>query len=414
MTSDSSKKPDFIYNDNDQAPGSPAKDLSDSEMTLDEAKAEIASLKDRLLRALADASNARNRAGLARDEGRKAGIAAAIEAMLPALDSLDLALKSAEAHEAEFSGAGTALLDGVRHTHSALLDNLGRLGVTRIDPAGEKFDPNQCEAISTREDETTKPNTVLETVQPGYRFEQRLIRPAFVIVSISKKNEGPEMEMEPPKEKKPTIVAMSPVREVVGVVDSLQELETAVDRLMAAGIDRSDIDLMADRMSILRKLGKYYVDPVEAADNPLTPRRPLVLREDLGEGAAAAFGLLTYLGAIGAAGAVLASGGALAAAALAAIAGGAASGGLGALFGRSLTQRQLEMLESELEGGGRVLFVRLRSKDQEERVKTALSEAGAENIFVHEIELPRTVEDVPLHDINPDPWLGDERLGDIS
>lgn len=391
-----------------------AEDARDgAELTLEEAKSEIENLKDRLLRALAEASNARNRAGAARSDGRKDGIVAAVEAMIPALDNFDLALKSAESHDAALGDAGKALLDGVAQTRRALIESLGRLGVTRFDPTGKRFDPNHCEAISMREDASVGPNMVVETVQPGYRFEQRLIRPAFVIVSTKESAGGSTMEQSS-KEEKSSVIATAHIREAVSVVDSLEELETAVDRLMAAGVDRSDIDLMADRLTILRKLSRYYVDPVEAAENPQIPRRPLVLREDLGESAAAAFGLLTYLGAIGAAGAVLASGGALAGATLAAIAGGAASGGLGALFGRSLTQRQLDRLKFDLEGGGLVLFVRLRNPEIEEKVKKALSEAGAANVFVHEIDLPRTVDDVPLHKINPDPWLGDERLGDVS
>lgn len=209
------------------------------------------------------------------------------------------------------------------------------------------------------------------------------------------------------------VLETRPVREVVGVVKSEQQLIDAVDRLMAAGVDRGDIDLMADRWTILRKLGKYFSDPAELADRPETPRQALVLKEELTEGAMGVFGLLTYVGALGAAGAVVASGGALAGAALAAVAGGAAAGGLGLAMSRNLTSEKVRQLKYDLESGGILLFARVRDAAREEKALAAMNQSGAENVHVHEIELPKTVEDIPLHEINPDPWLGKERLGDI-
>ena len=211
-----------------------------------------------------------------------------------------------------------------------------------------------------------------------------------------------------------TIVDVRMVREVVGIVDSPEELETAVDYLNAVGVDRGDIDLMADRWTILRKLGKYYSEAQSVAGKPDVPRQALIMREDSAEGEAAAFGLFTYLGALGAAGAVMATGGALPAAALAALAGGAASGGLGAVLGRSLGRRKSDKLRQQLEGGGLVLFARIHSPETESKALSAMRNAGAQDVHVHEINLPETIDDIPLSKINPDPWLGDERLGDVS
>jgi hypothetical protein len=66
------------------------------------------------------------------------------------------------------------------------------------------------------------------------------------------------------------------VREVVGVVHNREELDALIDRLTRAGFDRSDIDLMASRDTVLRKLGTVFADPTLAADAPGTPRREVV------------------------------------------------------------------------------------------------------------------------------------------
>ena len=215
------------------------------------------------------------------------------------------------------------------------------------------------------------------------------------------------------KNAKLNVLETMPVREVVAVVHSEDQLISATDQLMAAGIDRADIDLMADRNTILRKLGKYYYDPSEIADNPDVPRQALILREELTEGAAGAFGVLFYLGALSTAGAVVASGGAVAAAALAALAGGAVTGGLGAAFAHNLTAEKMRKLKFDLLSGGILLFVRVRNNSKEQKALNVLEAIGADNVHVHEIQLSKTVADIPLSQINPDPWLGNERLGDV-
>jgi hypothetical protein len=62
---------------------------------------------------------------------------------------------------------------------------------------------------------------------------------------------------------------------------------------------------------------------------------------------------------------------------------------------------------------GIVLWVRVRAPEREEMAQKILSEHGARAIRVHEIEIDKTVEDIPLSRLRPDPWLGSERLGDL-
>lgn len=141
-------------------------------------------LRERLLRALADAENARKRADRARAEGREGGIADLVSKIVPALDSLDLAIEAAGRTEEGTQPSVDALLNGLRATSRAFLDALIKVGVERICPGtGEAFDPNIHDAIASRSDDETGDGLVLETLQPGYRVASRLVRPARVVIA---------------------------------------------------------------------------------------------------------------------------------------------------------------------------------------------------------------------------------------
>jgi molecular chaperone GrpE len=141
-------------------------------------------LRERLLRALADAENARKRADRARAEGRETGIADLVSKIVPALDSLDLAIEAAGRTEEGTQPSVDALLNGLRATSRAFLDALIKVGVERICPGtGEAFDPNIHDAIASRSDDETGDGLVLETLQPGYRVASRLVRPARVVIA---------------------------------------------------------------------------------------------------------------------------------------------------------------------------------------------------------------------------------------
>jgi hypothetical protein len=201
------------------------------------------------------------------------------------------------------------------------------------------------------------------------------------------------------------------VREVAGVFRSQDSLEAVVGDLLQTGFDRADIDLMASADVILERLGGMYAPVEDLADVSQVPRRAFVAREDTTLTAAGAIGILTFIGATAAALGVVASGGALAAAIAAAAAGGGAAGGIGTLIARSLGRRHAEQIQALLEAGGLVLWVRVRSPEQEEKAQEILKRHGAEAVRVHEIEIDKRLEDIPLSSLRPDPWLGDEPLG---
>jgi molecular chaperone GrpE len=175
-------------NQDDIAEGGQSPAPQEQEVEKPESKQAAASeadeLRERLLRALADAENARKRADRARAEGRETGIADLVSKIVPALDSLDLAIEAASRTEEGSRPSVDALLNGLRATSRAFLDALIKVGVERICPGtGEAFDPNIHDAISSRSDDETGDGLVLETLQPGYRVASRLVRPARVVIA---------------------------------------------------------------------------------------------------------------------------------------------------------------------------------------------------------------------------------------
>nr|GLK21565.1 hypothetical protein GCM10017606_23920 [Microbacterium terregens] len=202
------------------------------------------------------------------------------------------------------------------------------------------------------------------------------------------------------------IVQTVRVREVVGTVHNLELLESMVVALSAAGFDKSDIDLMASREAVLEKLPAIYADPISLAEIPDLPRRELVTRDEGTTVTGLVFGTLMSLAALGAALPVVASGGALATVLAATAAGGAAGAGIARVVRKVILGGVgAEALERDIRGGGLVVFVRARDAAAEERAQEIMRKAGALNVHIHEIELNKRLDELPLAQIQPDPWL---------
>jgi hypothetical protein len=200
------------------------------------------------------------------------------------------------------------------------------------------------------------------------------------------------------------------VREVAAVFRREDILEDAIQALLHAGFDRGDIDIMGDIETVRRRLGALYIPSQVIADVPGTPRSAYVARDDIATATAGVAGMLFYLGAATAAMTVIASGGSLALVAAAAAAGGSVGAGIGAAAIHLLGKKQAEQLELQLMLGGIVLWVRARDREKEERAQEILARLGGEAIRVHEIEIDKRLDDLPLSSLKPDPWLGGEPL----
>ena len=151
---------------------------------LAELEAEKAELKDRVLRTLADMENLRRRTEKDVADARAYAVTGFARDMLGAADNMRRAVESVpEEARASADGAFKALLDGIELTERDLLSTMGRHGVKRIDPAGQKFDPNLHQAMFEAPDASVPKGTVTTVMQPGFVIGERVLRPALVGVS---------------------------------------------------------------------------------------------------------------------------------------------------------------------------------------------------------------------------------------
>jgi molecular chaperone GrpE len=161
--------------------------------------AENQSLRDRLMRALAEAENTRRRAERSLDEMRQYATANFAREMLTIVDNLRRAISAAE--EAQ-SGEQAALLEGVRSTERMLTQTLERFGVRRIEALGAKFDPALHEAVLEIDDPEREPGTVAQVIEDGYTIYDRLLRPARVAV-VKRHAPSSNDSDEPPRDSPP-------------------------------------------------------------------------------------------------------------------------------------------------------------------------------------------------------------------
>jgi molecular chaperone GrpE len=150
---------------------------ADFDALLAEAQKERDEYLELAQRTKADFENYRKRVAADVQAAQARGKAAVAHEVIDAVDNLERALEAAQADDGEGLRAGVEMvLGGLRET-------LARNGVEAVDPAGEKFDPNRHEALSTQPAEGVESGVVVEVMQKGYTLGEQLIRPARVVVS---------------------------------------------------------------------------------------------------------------------------------------------------------------------------------------------------------------------------------------
>ncbi len=141
-------------------------------------------LKDRALRATAEMENLRRRTAREIQDARTYAVANFARDMLSVSDNLRRALEAVPAELRNAGGAGlSALIEGVEMTERSMLGTMERHGVRKLDPAGEKFDPNFHQAMFEVPNPDVPANTVVQVVQSGYSIGDRVLRPAMVGVA---------------------------------------------------------------------------------------------------------------------------------------------------------------------------------------------------------------------------------------
>lgn len=147
-------------------------------------EAEKADLKDKLLRLMADMENLRRRTEREIADARTYAMANFARDMLNVADNVRRAIESVpEEAKATAEGAFKGLIDGIDLTERDLLKTLERHGVKKLDPQGQKFDPNVHQAMFEVPNPDVPNGTVVQVVQSGYVIGDRVLRPALVGVA---------------------------------------------------------------------------------------------------------------------------------------------------------------------------------------------------------------------------------------
>ncbi|NRD90123.1 hypothetical protein C8024_12625 [Sphingopyxis sp. BSNA05] len=173
----------------------------------------------------------------------------------------------------------------------------------------------------------------------------------------------------------------SQIREAVGIFDSEEHLQAAIDDLLTHGFDRAEISVLAPVSAVEEKLGHRLRSVADIEDDPEVMSKAYIPVETIGDAEGAVIGSLLYVGAF--AGIVLvASGGALAAA-LAALALGGSGTAIGIALARFIQKHHADYIAGQLEKGGLLLWVRTRDEKDEIKAIELLSVHSAHDVHVH-------------------------------
>jgi molecular chaperone GrpE len=165
------------------APDASPTDTAKAEPT-EALQAEVASLKDRMLRTLAEMENMRRRTEKEVSDARSYAISNFGRDILTVADNVRRALDSVPSEAREGAqGPLKALIEGIELTERDLLNTMERHGIRKIEPKGERFDPNLHQAMLEMEDASVPSGTVVQVVQSGYVIGERVLRPALVGVA---------------------------------------------------------------------------------------------------------------------------------------------------------------------------------------------------------------------------------------
>jgi molecular chaperone GrpE len=142
---------------------------------------EASDLKDRLLRTLAEMENLRRRTEKEVADARTYGVTNFARDILAVADNMERAMKALDDEIRQKSDAGVnALLDGLELTERELIKVMEKHGVKKLEPQGQKFDPNLHQAMVELPDASVPAGTVVQVMQPGYTIGDRVLRPALV------------------------------------------------------------------------------------------------------------------------------------------------------------------------------------------------------------------------------------------
>jgi len=152
--------------------------IEDLRTKLAEREKEVADLKDKYLRTLADSENARKRIRQQSEESTRLQKENILRDLLPVIDNLERALEAGRG-----GGNGKSIVEGVEMVLGSFHDFLKQQGVTPQNAIGQPFDPSRHEAVDQVYSDSHAPNTVAQEFHRGYLVGERVLRPARVVVA---------------------------------------------------------------------------------------------------------------------------------------------------------------------------------------------------------------------------------------
>jgi molecular chaperone GrpE len=173
-------------NDNQRNDNSAATENDNSAAT------EIASLRERLMRALAETENTRRQGERRAQDAQQYAITDFARELLQVVDNLRRALNAAAPDTETRSRNG--LIEGVAATDRVLTQILNRFGVREVDALNEPFDPMKHEAVMETDETEQPPGSVVQVLEDGYTLHDRLLRPARVVVAKSPQRSSQTVE----------------------------------------------------------------------------------------------------------------------------------------------------------------------------------------------------------------------------
>ena len=167
--------------DNDVDPSATGESKENDLTSDNDLTSEIASLRERLIRALAETENTRRQGERRAEEAQQYAIANFARELLQVVDNLRRALDVGAADAEERKATG--LMEGVAATDRILTQILNRFGVKEVNALNQPFDPTKHEAVMETEETEQPPGSVARVLENGYMLHDRLLRPARVVVA---------------------------------------------------------------------------------------------------------------------------------------------------------------------------------------------------------------------------------------
>jgi molecular chaperone GrpE len=155
-----------------------APEQDDGEDPMAGLQADLDRFRDLALRSQADFENYKKRSAREKDDAIKYANSSLLERLLPIVDNFELGLAAARGE-----GEASPIFSGMSLVFKQLNDFLAENGLQPIDAVGEKFDPNLHEAIAHEPSDKVPENSIIHQTRRGYRYKDRLLRPASVVVS---------------------------------------------------------------------------------------------------------------------------------------------------------------------------------------------------------------------------------------